>query len=345
MPGKKTFRQLRDREAAEAALQIILEVLEGAGRRKLEDADPRASRRKRTQIQRWHSPGDIVGFGIGRKEVGAVATDRIALRIYVRHKRPLSLLRVANTIPPSLDWPELPSAPVLDVVEMEPFEPASNGEGQQTAAPGMSAGHCITGETGTIGALVRAFDDNERYLLGAAHVFAAAGRGRLNDAIIQPGALDGGRCPDHTIATLTAFVSFQIGAGFPNRADAALARLGATVSVACGRLPIRRLATRPEIRLNDVLFRIGARTGERPVQVEDLSFETTLEFPLPAGGRATFGFRDLLLYRDFSQKGDSGGPVVTHSGALVGLHIARNNAGFGMAVPVWSLPAEWKVTI
>jgi hypothetical protein len=229
---------------------------------------------------------------------------------------------------------------------MKPFRPAVLDGPERPIFPGLSAGHCITGETGSIGAIVNAFGDHDnRYVLGAAHVFAAAGLAARGDAIIQPGGLDGGSCPSQTIGELAEFVEFVPGSNFPNRVDAALVKLDAGIDIAAGGLPIQDLAAQGSISEGDVLFRTGCRTGERAVQIENLSYSTTLVYTTPAGSPAAFGFRDLLLYSDFSMPGDSGGPVSTKSGDLVAIHIAKNDDGFGLGVPVWSLPTEWNLTI
>lgn len=346
MPRKGPGGRQRERQEATKALELFFEAMAAPSRRKQLKGKDQVARHLRSQLRRWHGSGEILGYGVGLKQVGGLSTDHIALQIYVRRKRPREVLPARSVIPPVLSSPELSAQALLDVIEMEPFRHAALDRFQRPIFPGLSVGHCITGETGSLGAVVRALRDPANiYVLGAAHVFAAAGRARIGDAIVQPGGLDGGRCPQQTIGKLARFVIFQQGANFPNRADAALVKLDSTTDVTTGELPIRRLATRGMVREDQVLFRIGCRTGKRPVQVESTSFATTIEYSTPAGGRANFGFRDLLLYRDFSLKGDSGGMVITDSGALVGIHIARTDNGFGLAVPVWSLPAEWNLAI
>lgn len=335
----------QESQAAAAALEMVLEASAGP-RQRTKLRDDRAARRIRSQLRRWHRSGEILGYGVGRKQVDGLSTNRTALQIYVRSKRPRDLLPASTIIPPTLGWLGLPAPALIDVIEIAPFRLAVLDREQRPIFPGLSSGHCITGETGSLGAVVRALGDtNGRFLLSAAHVFAASGRAAVGDVIIQPGGLDGGRCPRQTIGTLARFVTFRQGSGFPNVADVALARLDSAVGNVPGGLPIQRLATPSSVRVDDVLFRIGCRTGERSVQVRSLSFATTLEYPTPTGGRANFGFRNLILYTDFSLQGDSGGPVLTRSGDLVGIHVARSNDGFGLAVPVWSLPPDWNVTV
>lgn len=165
-------------------------------------------------------------------------------------------------MPPELNWSSLEAPVVLDVVETEPFHLAALDDTERPIFPGLSIGHCITGETGSLGAIVRALDNAELHVLSAGHVLAAAGRASIGDDIIQPGGLDGGECPGQTIGVLADFVKLQAGPGFPNLADAALARLDPAIVIDPGSRPISRLAMREEIGVHDVLFRIGCRTGD-----------------------------------------------------------------------------------
>jgi S1-C subfamily serine protease len=340
--AKKKARKKKNQDSAYTALQIVLDAHAPKSQRKLDD---RSARRIRAQIRSWHLAGEILGYGVGAKQVSGISTRQTALQIHVRRKRPLDLLPTRFRIPEALDWPGLDAPVLLDVIERSPFRLANLTGQERPIFPGLSIGHCISGETGTLGAIVSAFNDSERYVLGAGHVLAASGRAQIGDEIVQPGSLDGGSCPDQTIGTLAAFVDLQSGGGFPNKADAALVKLNDNVANAEEARTFNRIADQGEIGINDVLFRTGCRTGERSVQVLNPSYATTVQYPTASGGQELFGFRDLIQYSDFSLPGDSGGPVVTASGALIGIHIAQNDDGFGLAIPAWSLPTEWKIDI
>lgn len=216
-------RYLDDREGDDAlstALRFLTRGPSEATLAELDDDERKELRRGLRQIRYWHRAGEITGFGIGLKQVQGRSTDQPACRIFVRRKRPRSRLRKLEQIPETLSLPGLATAVQLDVEELAPPEQVALGREQRPVFPGLSAGHCASGVTGTIGAKVRRSDrPGERFLLGASHVFALSGCARRGDVIVQPGGLHGGSCPRHTIGRLDDFVRPRAGQHFPNLAD------------------------------------------------------------------------------------------------------------------------------
>jgi hypothetical protein len=85
---------------------------------------------------------------------------------------------------------------------------------------GTSIGHHrIT--AGTLGAVVRRRKDGATLLLSNNHVLANENKGKSGDAILQPGAVDGGHNPDDVAATLAGMVKLKKAGA--NRVDAAVA--------------------------------------------------------------------------------------------------------------------------
>jgi hypothetical protein len=73
---------------------------------------------------------------------------------------------------------------------------------------GTSVGHFqIT--AGTLGAFVTSRAGGDPLLLSNNHVLANENRGKIGDAILQPGAFDGGRNPDDAVATLAKVVKLK----------------------------------------------------------------------------------------------------------------------------------------
>ena len=60
------------------------------------------------------------------------------------------------------------------------------------------------------------------FVLSNNHVYANQNNASLGDSILQPGAVDGGSEPDHTIGTLADFEPINFSGG-DNHIDAAIA--------------------------------------------------------------------------------------------------------------------------
>ena len=91
---------------------------------------------------------------------------------------------------------------------------------------GCSVGHHkIT--AGTLGAFVRPAGNGAAAILSNNHVLANENRAKPGDAILQPGAYDGGDDPQDTVAALTDFVKLKRSG--PNLVDAAFATLDDSV--------------------------------------------------------------------------------------------------------------------
>ncbi|HSK23672.1 MAG TPA: hypothetical protein VK906_10870 [Egicoccus sp.] len=159
--------------------------------------------------------GNIVGVGYGAKLVGSRIADDLAVRVYVRAKRPRARIPATERIP--------------EVVDGRPTDVVAVGDLRALRASrlpvdcGVSVGH-VDITAGTIGCVVEVADaPDQRLILSNNHVLAASNAADNGDAILQPGPLDGGDVDD-PIGVLHRFVPI----GFddtPNRVDAAVARL------------------------------------------------------------------------------------------------------------------------
>jgi hypothetical protein len=209
------------------------------------------------------------------------------------------------------------------VKQADPPEPSFR---VRPVRPGMSAGHyAIT--AGTLGALVRVAGSDRPRVLSNNHVLADENRGVVGDAILQPGALDGGEVDADRIASLESFVTLQNGG--VNRVDAAIAILddgidfepspdgidlnGATVSAESVEKVVKRGRTTgltrgvvTAIEVDNVVVRFS--TG-------NLRFDNQIEIAASEQGA-------------FSRGGDSGSLIVDEpSGGAVGLLFAGSDQG------------------
>jgi hypothetical protein len=150
---------------------------------------------------------NVVAVGVGWKTVEGEATREPAIVCSVEAKRPREALRAADIVPAVLD------GVATDVVRTGPIFAHQSPTGRFRPAPGgVSIGHVgIT--AGTLGCVVR--KDGRLFILSNNHVLANSNDAAVGDAIVQPGAADGGRHPADTIARLHEWVPivFESGGG------------------------------------------------------------------------------------------------------------------------------------
>src|SRR5690554_4052516 len=79
---------------------------------------------------------NVIGCGVGRKEVGARSTEQPALIVFVSRKLPLKMLSLADRIPSTLEG--IPT----DVIELGEIRLLNERTSRvRPAPPGVSIGH------------------------------------------------------------------------------------------------------------------------------------------------------------------------------------------------------------
>lgn len=169
------------------------------------------------------------------------------------------------------------------------------------APPGISIGHYLI-TAGTLG--VTCFKDGTKYILSNNHVLANCNAGAIGDAILQPGAYDGGTVAADKIGTLAAFVPIVFNdQENPNHVDCALA-----------------LSTNADDLLDEILELGYAPAGSKEATVgmnviksgrtTGITIGTTQEFSglvaVSYGASGTAYFDDQIITGPMLQGGDSG---------------------------------------
>jgi hypothetical protein len=156
---------------------------------------------------------NVVGAGLGYKEVKTRSTDEISVVVLVNKKEPIGKLRKQDIVPLSHD------NFVTDVQEVGTIRLLDSSDGEEEghkrlrpAAPGCSIGHYLT-TAGTFGALVRDQNSGKMLILSNNHVLANSsdgrdGRAHKGDPIYQPGPFDGGDEAD-MLARLETFAPLR----------------------------------------------------------------------------------------------------------------------------------------
>ena len=143
---------------------------------------------------------NVVSVGTGSKKVDGKDTAEPSLVIGVSKKEPIESLSAQDMVPKKVNG--MPT----DVVEVGEIHLFENVTRQRPALPGCSIGHKdIT--AGTLGAIVK--EGNISLILSNNHVLANVNKGKIGDAILQPGAYDKGQNPADAIASLYRFIEIE----------------------------------------------------------------------------------------------------------------------------------------
>lgn len=261
-----------------------------------------------------------VAFGVALPAEGGSLLDgfRVAVRVLERTSTAGLLVQNAKQRAHG-EVDEVFVGPIESAVEKGCFRPC---------VLGSSVGHPDV-TAGTLGAFVNR--EGEVHLLSNNHILANCNTAKVNDAVLQPGPLDGGKSPDHEIARLTYFVPLDDTAA--NQVDAAVARLidQANFTIAGSITGVRSAST---LQKAEKVGKVGRSTSRTAGTVR------AVHMLLPRvgyGGARTFAFEEQIELEgiggmDFAHDGDSGAVVFDGDGVGVGLLFAVAAAvGFGYA--------------
>lgn len=147
---------------------------------------------------------NVVGVGVGYKESNGERSDQVAVVVLVEEKKPLAALRDEDLIPKELEGLR------TDVIEVGYLRAQQSArERYRPIIPsGVSVGHYKV-TAGTLGTIVKDRTTSELFLLSNNHVLANSNDALVNDAILQPAAMDGGQDPGDVVAKLERFVKLK----------------------------------------------------------------------------------------------------------------------------------------
>jgi len=266
---------------------------------------------------------NFTGADVGYRWNGEERTDQQVVRVHVDAKLPIAELSDAVAFPKEIDG--IP----LDVIE-GPYKANKGTDGPKGRAPvlmgGVSVGR-LDNSAGTLGAIVIDEETRRPGILSNWHVLAGP-RGKRGDAVIQPGAWDGGARQD-AIAHLSRWMLDLDG-------DAAVADLNAARSW----LPVQigsydTFDGHRNSRLNEVLVKHGRSTSRTSARVDGEGIYRVFYEVQPGQieARDIQGFKLVPEapgnYEDIeiSEGGDSGSLWYSATDKnAVGLHFAGENS-------------------
>jgi hypothetical protein len=283
----------------------------------------KAHARVRNAAEPWLEHPAIQGFGIGAKVASGRRSRKLAVRVYVDHKRPRRELE-GSPIPRTIKVPWHPEPLPTDVIAIGTMKLNANTQRVRPASPGFGIGAGT--HFGTLGCVVRRKGEEGLYLLGSGHVIAVGGAAVIDQRITQPAARDGNPATDG-IAQLSASTPIVFSAGFPNLVDAAVAKFDNPKDAD----PFIRLIGPPKgvsnkLRENMPVQKTGYWTDHTTSHIRDLHFAVAIEYPLPDGTSRRAGFRELVLCDRFADDGDSGAAILNEARELVGIHFSGSNS-------------------
>ncbi len=249
---------------------------------------------------------NVVGMGVGIKIKGGKPTGRLCLKVYVQKKIGKEKLSKSDIVPPHVGRIQ------TDVEEVGVIKPLAFTQRMRPAPPGVSIGHYkIT--AGTLGCIVKDARTGQPMILSNNHVLANSNAGKKGDAVIQPGAADGGKIKTDKIGELERWVQIKFKSA-PNAVDCALARALNAKDVKPEILGNGAPKGTAAARLGLVVQKTGRTTEFTMGKVRDVS--ATVKIPYP-GGVAVFV--NQILTSAMSQGGDSGSLVTDQKNRAVGL--------------------------
>jgi len=301
---------------------------------------------ERTKLDLLRKAG-VVAVGIGYKTVGGVKTSTPAIVCSVIKKLPVESIKTMDLIPAQI---ENTSTDVIETGIIRAFEDRTKH--WRPAPGGVSIGHeKIT--AGTLGCLVE--KGGKKYILSNNHVLANMNEGAIGDAILQPGAYDGGTFPYDRIATLAEFVkinfiggdsgcpvskaitkllnfitkSIKSGSRFAtsraelpeNRVDAAIAEALDASWISDEILEIGKLLGIGEATLGLAIQKSGRTSGLTRGTINVMNVAVQVQY----GDTKVAYFVDQLQAGAMSEGGDSGSAVVDNENRLIGLLFAGSD--------------------
>jgi hypothetical protein len=294
---------------------------------------------------------NVCGIGVGYRIAAGDTTGELSIMVLVRQKIPAAGLTAEALAPQEVGGVR---TDVLEVGDIRPQQ--SPTDRLRPALGGVSVGHYKV-TAGTLGCVVRDRATGARLILSNNHILANINHASPGDAILQPGAADGGTVENDTFARLerfqpinfgtqpatcdlaTAFVdainlvtslvgsSHQVGTfkANPNAAnlvDAAIARPVDDADIKDEILGIGRVTGIQTAELGMSVRKSGRTTGLTGGRITVL--DATVNVNYGAGRSATFD--DQLVTGPMSQGGDSGSLLVAgDSNNAVGFLFAGSN--------------------
>lgn len=288
----------------------------------------KAAKQDKRVVSRFASDPNLLGLGVGPKEVEGRLTGNLALKFFVRTKKLKKELSQKESLPSRI------AEVTTDVVKLAPLRARANFTQKLRPALGGCSGCVVVPNltyTGTLGLGMRGYGGlaDKSFVLSNNHVLANENRANIGDSIIQPGSLDGGNPTTDKIGELFDFVRLQFSSyGQPNplvnKVDAACAVLTNFGTFSreifwIGYPKGWRSRASVENALGNGNTRVqktGRTTGYTTGNIAAVSYDGWVGYD---SGDAYFEDQILITPGSFSAPGDSGSCILDMDENIIGL--------------------------
>jgi hypothetical protein len=290
-----------------------------------------AAKREKQVVDRFTKDPNLLGLGVGPKEVSGKPQPDLALKFFVRTKKIKKDLTKAELLPEEV------SGVLTDVVKLAPLRArASFAQRLRPSIGGCSGCVVVPGltYTGTLGLGMRGYGGlaDKTFVLSNNHVLANENRANIGDPVIQPGSLDGGDLVADKIGELFDYVHLQFATfGQPNppvnRVDAACAEVTRFGDFSREIFWVgypKGWRTRASVedavtQGNTQVQKTGRTTGYTTGNIAAVAYDGWVGYD---SGDAFFEDQILIQPGNFSSPGDSGSCILDKDENIIGLLFA-----------------------
>ncbi|WP_440947595.1 hypothetical protein ACSAZL_04810 [Methanosarcina sp. T3] len=307
-----------------------------------------ASMAHRAEVDKFLHPDrilpNVVGLAVGAKVTDGKPTGESALIVLVTQKLEKSMLPAGAIIPEELGGHKTDVMAIgIPMAGSEPkpeaFSPLALKNRVRPAKGGYSVGHKdITAGTiatgvydilpgGKVSPPVQGIGMPPKYyILSNNHVLAASNAGQIGDAVLQPGAFDGGEDPEDRIGTLFRFVPIDFSEpreSQNNTVDCALALVEfRNIDREIYWIgEVRGWKQKNFVKVGDLVKKTGRTTAFTTGRITAVNATVDINYSQGKVAR----FKDQIITTSMSEGGDSGSLITTLDNVAVGLLFAGSS--------------------
>ena len=280
----------------------------------------RAQTAKERAAERLRRYPNVVGVGVGYKNVQDQPTSTVSVRIYVDKKVPERELAPSEVVPKEVDG--VPTDVIEDTFKAHAVLPVSEHRRRRAILyAGISIGNAITGGSGTLGACVFDAHSGAQLLLSNWHVLCGRASCNSGEAIIQPGTGgdDEGRVGD-VVARLSRTSLTDV-------VDAGVAAVTGHRLLFEEVLGLGKLTGTAAPVLGEGVSKSGRTTGVTTATVTDVDADVEVDYSDLGIGTRSYRHQLVIEGDDASRPGDSGSAWINARNELIGLNFAGGNSG------------------